>query len=152
MARGGRCASCHGCSADVCRADKPGKQDGMASLSSPSLLLNGGLTPLRWLSLQRSGCCLSSSEYHFPQTNSRLVSVTPLFTYPTQPVETGRRSTVGNFVPTYRSDITAWAFIAAGLRSSASVVRVPGLRVDAPASLVVTLVSLEAGRHELPRV
>ena len=44
-------------------------KDGMTSPSSSSLLLlDDRLVPLRWLSLQWSGCCLTSSEYHSPQT------------------------------------------------------------------------------------
>ena len=143
-------------------------KDGVASLSSSSLLLlNGGLIPLRWLSLQWSGCCLSS-EYHFPQTNSRhtvsehscLVRCarshrggsdthSPLYiSNTTRGSDRGDDQQSGtSFPPMYRSDITAWALTAAGLsRSYAStVVRVPGLLVDAPANPVVTLVSLDAG-------
>ena len=45
-------------------------KNGIASPSSSSLLLQDDrrLFPLRWLSLQRSGRCLTSSEYHSPQT------------------------------------------------------------------------------------
>ena len=43
----------------------------LRTTSSSSLLLNDRLIPLRWSSLQRSGCCLTSSEYHPPQTQRR---------------------------------------------------------------------------------
>ena len=72
---------------------------------SPSSATRCGLLVLRWLSLQRSGCCLSPQNIIFRKRNAHLtvpehscpldvhvpsakvVSVTPLFTYPTQPVK-----------------------------------------------------------------
>ena len=136
---------------------------------SPCSATRCGLLAMRWLSLQQSGCCLCSSEYHFPQTkcsshlsqsthasyvvhvpSAEVVSVTPLFTYPTQLVETSGMTfdeSGTSFPPTYESEITVGALTAAGLSRSYAftVVRDPGLPVDAPVSPVVTLVSLDAG-------
>ena len=94
--------------------------DGMASASSSSLLLlDGGLIPLRWLSLQRSRCCLSSWESHFPQTkrsshvpeystsyvvhvpSTEVVSVTPSYVSNTaRGSDRDDDRQVRNFVPT----------------------------------------------------
>ena len=54
-------------------------RNGMASPSSSSLLLlDDRLIPLRWLSLQRSGCCLTSSEYHLRKRHASHTFMTTL--------------------------------------------------------------------------
>ena len=89
----------------------------------------------------------ASYVVHVP--SAEVVSVIHLFTYPTQLVEASGMTideSGTSFPPTYESEITVRALTAAELRSFAfTVVQEPGLPADAPASPVVTLVSLDAG-------
>ena len=133
---------------------------------SPSSATWCGLLVLRWLSLQRSEGCLSSLEYHFLQTkrsshcSSALMPCT-LCTFPARNsarhsplyVSNTARGNVGmtidesgtSFPPTYEK-FAVRAITAAGLSGSyaLTVVREPGLPMNAPASPVVTLASLDA--------
>ena len=90
----------------------------------------------------------ASYVVHVP--SAEVVSVILLFTYLTQLVEASGMTideSGTSFPPTYESEITVRALTAAGLSRSYefTVVQEPGLPANAPASPVVTLVSLDAG-------